>query len=78
VEINNTFYRMPSAGMLEAWAEQVPTDFRFVLKAPRKITHSKRLKENGDEVDYLFKMAATLGDKLGRFYFNCRRISERT
>ena len=69
VEINNTFYRMPSASMLEAWAEQVPPDFRFVLKAPRKITHSKPLKEKADEVAYLFKIAATLGDKLGAILF---------
>lgn len=69
VEINNTFYRMPSASMLEAWADQVPPDFRFVLKAPRKITHSKPLKEKADEVGYLFKMAATLGDKLGAILF---------
>jgi uncharacterized protein YecE (DUF72 family) len=69
VEINNTFYRMPNAGMLEAWAEQVPSDFQFVLKASRKITHTKPLKEKGDEVDYLFKTAATLGDKLGAILF---------
>jgi uncharacterized protein YecE (DUF72 family) len=69
VEINNTFYRMPGADMLQAWAEQVPPDFRFVLKASRKITHSKPLEEKGDEVGYLFKMAATLGDKLGAILF---------
>src|SRR4030042_5699104 len=69
VEINNTFYRMPSVSMLEAWAEQVPPDFRFVLKASRKITHSQPLKEKGDEVGYLFKTAATLGDKLGAILF---------
>ncbi len=69
VEINNTFYRMPSASILEAWSEQVPPEFRFVLKASRKITHSKPLKEKGDEVGYLFETAATLGDKLGAILF---------
>jgi uncharacterized protein YecE (DUF72 family) len=69
VEINNTFYRMPNAHMLEAWAEQVPPNFQFVLKASRKITHSKPLKEKGDEVGYLFRTAATLGDKLGAILF---------
>jgi uncharacterized protein YecE (DUF72 family) len=69
VEINNTFYRMPNTSMLDAWAEQVPPDFRFVLKASRKITHAKPLKEKGDEVSYLFKTAATLGDKLGAILF---------
>lgn len=69
VEINNTFYRMPSTSMLESWAEQVPPEFRFVLKASRKITHAKPLKEKGDEIDYLFKTAAILGDKLGAILF---------
>lgn len=69
VEINNTFYRMPTATMLEGWAEQVPADFQFVLKASRKITHSKPLKEKADEVDYLFRTAATLGEKLGAILF---------
>ncbi len=69
VEINNTFYRMPNTSMLETWAEQVPPDFQFVLKASRKITHTKPLKEKADEVGYLFKTAATLGDKLGAILF---------
>ncbi len=34
VEINNTFYRMPRAALLESWAEQVPDGFAFALKAP--------------------------------------------
>jgi uncharacterized protein YecE (DUF72 family) len=42
VEINNTFYRMPKASVVESWAQQVPESFRFVLKAPQKITHFKR------------------------------------
>ena len=33
VEMNNTFYRMPTASVLESWAEQVPAEFRFALKA---------------------------------------------
>jgi uncharacterized protein YecE (DUF72 family) len=69
VEINNTFYRMPNASVLEAWAEQVPFDFHFVLKASRKITHSKPLKEKGDEIGHLFTVAATLGEKLGAILF---------
>jgi uncharacterized protein YecE (DUF72 family) len=44
VEINNTFYRLPSKDVLLQWAEQVPQDFAFVLKASRRITHLKRLK----------------------------------
>lgn len=65
VEINNTFYRLPSAKMLENWHEQVPESFRFVLKASRKITHFKKLKETDEETNYLFNTAATLGKQLG-------------
>src|ERR1043166_2256648 len=43
VEINNTFYRMPEAKMLGKWATEVPDGFTFVLKAPQRITHQKRL-----------------------------------
>jgi uncharacterized protein YecE (DUF72 family) len=69
VEINNTFYRMPAEGLLESWGQQVPPDFRFVLKAPRKITHTKPLKDKDDEVGYLLRTAATLGDRLGAVLF---------
>ena len=41
VEINNTFYRMPKRDVLASWAEQVPGHFRFVIKAPRRITHAR-------------------------------------
>src|SRR6185295_12178040 len=43
VEINNTFYRMTTAAALSAWASQVSADFKFIIKAPRRITHFKRL-----------------------------------
>src|SRR4051812_5423339 len=65
VEINNTFYRMPSASVVAGWAEQVPAGFTFVLKAPQKITHFKRLKECDAEVDYFCNVARTLGPHLG-------------
>ena len=65
-EINNTFYRMPSDKVLMDWAAQVPADFRFVLKASRQITHTKRLKEGvEDAVDYFLKNARILGEQLG-------------
>ena len=69
VEINNTFYRMPKAALLSSWAEQVPDGFRFVLKASQRITHHKRLKEAADEVGYFFRVAETLGDRLGPTLF---------
>ncbi|HSB91374.1 MAG TPA: DUF72 domain-containing protein [Anaerolineales bacterium] len=69
VEINNTFYRLPKSSMLEAWGEQVPPGFRFVLKASRRITHIKRLREAGDETSYLFDTAGVLGGRLGPVLF---------
>ena len=69
VEINNTFYRLPKESVLESWAEQVPSDFRFVLKASRRITHIKRLKEAQDETQYLLRTVKTLGKKLGVILF---------
>jgi uncharacterized protein YecE (DUF72 family) len=69
VEINNTFYRLPKESVLQAWTEKVPDDFRFVLKAPQRITHIKRLKDAEVEVDYLFRVAAVMGSRLGATLF---------
>jgi uncharacterized protein YecE (DUF72 family) len=69
VEINNTFYRMPRASLLESWAEQVPDGFSFALKAAQQITHRKRLKDAGDAVSYFLQVATTLGDRLGPILF---------
>ncbi len=69
VEINNTFYRMPKESVVAGWAEQVPPDFRFVIKASRRITHFKRLKEAGDETGYLLQVLAPLGERLGAVLF---------
>ena len=81
VEINNTFYRLPKESVLQSWAEQAPADFSFVLKASQRITHRKRLKDAGDEVQYLFRVAAALGSKQGAMLFqlppNLRKDIER-
>jgi uncharacterized protein YecE (DUF72 family) len=65
VEINNTFYRMPTKKVLDNWASQVPESFRFVLKVSQKITHYKRLKETDEETGYLVQNAQGMGAKLG-------------
>ncbi|MGD2071480.1 MAG: DUF72 domain-containing protein, partial [Gemmatimonadota bacterium] len=67
VEINNTFYRMPKASMLEGWAADVPDDFTFVLKVSRRITHQKKLADAGGDVEYLWSQAHVLSDRLGPF-----------
>jgi uncharacterized protein YecE (DUF72 family) len=69
VEINNTFYRMPSVKLLDGWAAKVPDDFSFVLKASRRITHQKRLKEAEDPLAYLLETASSLGSRLGPMLF---------
>src|SRR5437764_1282826 len=69
VEINNTFYRMPTASSLEPWAGEVPADFQFVLKAPQVITHVRRLKDAGDAVAQLLEAAGVLKDRLGPLLF---------
>jgi len=69
VEINNTFYRMPKEALLQGWAEQVPESFSFVIKASKRITHDKRLKECGELLAYLFGVTSTLGSRLGPLLF---------
>jgi uncharacterized protein YecE (DUF72 family) len=69
VEINNTFYRMPKESVLTSWAEQVPGDFVFALKAPQVITHLKRLWDVSEETEYLFNTLSVLDGKLGPILF---------
>ncbi len=69
VEVNNTFYRMPNPDLLGRWASVTGEDFRFALKASRKITHFKKLKNCGDEVRYFLDSAAVLGERLGPVLF---------
>jgi uncharacterized protein YecE (DUF72 family) len=69
VEINNTFYRMPAESMLARWITEVPGHFAFTLKAPRRITHEKRLRDAGPDVTEFLRRASTLGDNLGVLLF---------
>jgi len=69
VEINNTFYRMPQPALLQGWLEKAPPEFRFALKAPRRITHIARLKGAGEALGRFLEVAATLGTQLGPLLF---------
>jgi uncharacterized protein YecE (DUF72 family) len=69
VEINYTFYRMPNAKTIEGWAAATPADFRFVLKAPKRITHEKRLKDFGDSLAVFVRLASGLEGRLGPLLF---------
>jgi uncharacterized protein YecE (DUF72 family) len=69
VEINYTFYRLPKPEVMQRWATQVPDDFRFSIKASRRITHIKRLKEVSELCGYLFDTVRVLGPKAGVVLF---------
>lgn len=69
VEINNTFYQMPKSDLLARWRQAVPDEFRFSLKAPRRITHIQRLKPEGDTLERFVALASTLDGKLGAILF---------
>jgi uncharacterized protein YecE (DUF72 family) len=77
VEINNTFYRMPDQGMVAKWGSTVPETFTFVLKAPQRITHQKRLAGAEDDVKQLFDVASVLGHKLGPVLFQLPPYSKK-
>lgn len=71
VEINYTFYRMPTPKLVAGWAAQVPERFRFTLKAPKRITHDKRLRaaEVADPLRAFVAAAGELGPRLGALLF---------
>ena len=70
VEINNTFYQMPKEKVLLAWAEQVPAQFSFAIKASRRITHFARLKpESAELVEYMVRATAVLAERAGPILF---------
>jgi uncharacterized protein YecE (DUF72 family) len=77
VEINSTFYVMPRATTLEGWADAVPAGFQFVLKAPREITHVRRLNDAGDSVSRLLEVAQALTDHLGPLFFQLPPTSKK-
>ena len=65
VELNNTFYRLPSEDAFTNWYDSSPPRFTFALKASRFITHIKRLKDAAQPVDNFLKRARLLKEKLG-------------
>lgn len=49
-ELNNTFYRIPSAQVAKGWAAKTPSDFAFVIKLWQKFTHPMKIgKKQSDE-----------------------------
>jgi uncharacterized protein YecE (DUF72 family) len=69
VEINHSFYRMPTPTLLTGWRRQTPLRFRFALKAPQRITHHLRLKDAAEPAREFVRRADSLGEKLGPLLF---------
>jgi uncharacterized protein YecE (DUF72 family) len=84
VELNNSFYHLPTANSFEKWRDITPQDFVFAVKASRFTTHMKKLKEPTSSTDKFFAAAEKLEEKLGvilfqlppRWKVNLERLSE--
>lgn len=69
VEINNSFYRLPTATTFDNWREASPPNFCFAVKASRFITHMKKLKDPKSSSEKFFHVANRLGKRLGPILF---------
>jgi len=69
VEVNYTFYRVPTEKLLQGWSDGTPAGFTFTLKAPRRITHDSKLRNVADLTRSFCKTAEVLGEKLGVLLF---------
>src|SRR4051812_22047337 len=69
VEVNYTFYRMPTEKLLAGWAQGTPDHFVFTLKAPRRITHDSKLQRCEELAQSFCRIAGTLGSRLGVLLF---------
>ncbi len=65
VEIDSTFYRIPTEKTVTNWKQQTPPNFRFALKFPQIITHVKKLKDCHNETRIFLQRANLLEEKLG-------------
>jgi uncharacterized protein YecE (DUF72 family) len=82
VEINNSFYRLPSPATMAAWRDRVPRRFLFAVKASRFLTHMKKLKDPEEPIARLFASARQLRSTLGpvlyqlppRWTYNLERL----
>lgn len=69
VELNNSFYRLPSPEAFDRWRDITPPGFQFAVKGSRFITHIKQLREVSEEITLLMSRAIRLGPKLGPVLF---------
>jgi uncharacterized protein YecE (DUF72 family) len=64
VEIDSTFYRMPSTYMVNNWSKRTPDNFKFAVKFPKVITHDKRLKDVEKDIERFYDVMEPLYDKI--------------
>ncbi|MDB5684845.1 MAG: hypothetical protein JWM75_2543 [Sphingomonas bacterium] len=84
VEINNSFYRLPSAETFAAWRDQAPPGFRYAVKANRFLTQAKKLKDCAEPIARFLAPVRALGQTLGpvlyqlppRFRANPERLDQ--
>lgn len=84
LELNNSFYRLPTMEAFECWRDSTPKNFVFAIKASRFITHNKKLKDPENALENLLPRAEHLGRKLGPILFqlppgwkvNAQRLEE--
>jgi uncharacterized protein YecE (DUF72 family) len=69
LELNNSFYRLPTEAAFKSWRDATPENFVFAVKASRFITHNKKLKDPENALDNILARAAHLGKKLGPVLF---------
>jgi uncharacterized protein YecE (DUF72 family) len=77
VEIDMTFYRIPTRAMVERWHQKTPAGFRFAAKIPQVITHEKVLRDCQAELQQFTDVMSRLGDKLGPLLFQFPYFSKR-
>ena len=65
VELNTSFYHLPKPETFAKWRDQAPSGFRYAVKAPRFITHMKKLKECAEPVEEFLSRARNLGETIG-------------
>lgn len=65
VEINNSFYRLPTVQAFSTWREHAPLGFVYAVKASRFLTHIKKLKDPDPGLQLFFERACHLGNALG-------------
>ena len=69
VELNSSFYKLPSPVVIAKWRQAVPPEFRFSVKAWQRITHEKRLVDCGEELAAINMVMRAFGENLGVVLF---------